>query len=538
MDQPETALLLSETFYKKMSEEQDRLILKSTCAEPLWRLSRWDDVDKLIKEPGMKETNSWDLNCGQLLIDFRKGNHDHFKAEIQKVRFSLLRVLKTHESEQSLYQKCYSQILKLHMLTEIQKAEHLMHDISKSPSDAQPLRMVKELLIDWAARNELLQPTSQVMEPLLCLRRIILNEMKKLLNHIYEKQPIIIKDVIETVNYNIGQLWIQSTEFASKAKMYQQAELYVLNAETYKSQYLFIQKAKLSWEKGDQSNAFKVLERGINEIMQSIGGEVQKLTDEDCKLFGEARLLVAKYNAESMKVNPDFNSNCFKEAIHTYPKIEKGLFLYAEYLDLIYNAMPQTEQNLYKGQELLTHIVNFYGRSLMFGCNFVHQSMNRMLSIWLDCTARSESTFIKLIQAMNRLMQRYVDAIPRFMFFTAFSQLLSRICHPNKEVYVILRTLIVNLLLDFPQQSLWMILAVYKSTYENRVRRCKEILDDPRLNSIKKLIWDFNTFTEKLIHLTNADPTDERTRKSNIAFNTTVSKVSPRKLIFIIWKEI
>lgn len=29
-------------------------------------------------------------------------------------------------------------------------------------------------------------------------------------------------------------------------------------------------------------------------------------------------------------------------------------------------------------------MVNFYGKSLRYGCNYIYQSMPRMLSIWLD----------------------------------------------------------------------------------------------------------------------------------------------------------
>jgi serine/threonine-protein kinase ATR len=29
-------------------------------------------------------------------------------------------------------------------------------------------------------------------------------------------------------------------------------------------------------------------------------------------------------------------------------------------------------------------MVNFYGKSLRYGCNYIYQSMPRLLSIWLD----------------------------------------------------------------------------------------------------------------------------------------------------------
>lgn len=268
LDQPETALLVSETFYSKFADDNPDLVLQANCAEPLWRLSRWDELDKLIHEPGVKESDIWGINCGQLLIDFRASKHEEFDQEIDRIRLSLLRVLKTHESEQSIYQKCYSQILKLHMLTEIQKAEEIMRQIGNQVPDSQIGKTLNNMLSDWASRNELLQPTSHIMEPLLCLRRIVLNEMQQLLGERLEQKPRALKTVTETINQSIGKLWVQSTRMASKAKMFQQAALYIFNAEKYNPPELYIEKAKLSWEKGDQTNAFKVLDTGINDTMQ------------------------------------------------------------------------------------------------------------------------------------------------------------------------------------------------------------------------------------------------------------------------------
>ena len=36
------------------------------------------------------------------------------------------------------------------------------------------------------------------------------------------------------------------------------------------------------------------------------------------------------------------------------------------------------------------HIINFYGKSLMFGCKYVHQSMPRLLTIFLEFASRTQ----------------------------------------------------------------------------------------------------------------------------------------------------
>jgi hypothetical protein len=39
---------------------------------------------------------------------------------------------------------------------------------------------------------------------------------------------------------------------------------------------------------------------------------------------------------------------------------------------------------IYEYREIQVNMVNFYGKSLRYGCNYIYQSMPRMLSIWLD----------------------------------------------------------------------------------------------------------------------------------------------------------
>jgi serine/threonine-protein kinase ATR len=51
------------------------------------------------------------------------------------------------------------------------------------------------------------------------------------------------------------------------------------------------------------------------------------------------------------------------------------------------------------------------------------------------------------------------------MFLTAFSQLVSRICHPHPEVFKHLKNIIAYMLLVYSQQSLWMLMPVYKVSF-------------------------------------------------------------------------
>lgn len=266
---------------------------------------------------------------------------------------------------------------------------------------------------------------------------------------------------------------------------------------------------------------------------QAIGGDIRVLSSSDLKLFGEARLLVAVYNSESAKFSPDFNLKCFKEATETYSQQEKGYFLYAQYFERVHDNLDDPYKSKRSRTDYLVSAMVYYGKSLMYGCNYIYQSMPRLLTIWLDYTAKKDEHASKThMQQLNQYMQRYMDTLPKFMFFTAFSQLVSRICHPNPEAYTILKSILVNLIHAYPQQSLWMFLAVYKSTYEIRVKRCKEILNDKRVASNQKFIWNFNELTEHLINLTNAELSADEEKSCKSSCGTVSTKISvlyPRK---------
>ncbi len=124
-----------------------------------------------------------------------------------------------------------------------------------------------------------------------------------------------------------------------------------------------------------------------------------------------------------------------------------------------------------------------------------------------------------------------MDVIPPYKFLTAFPQLISRICHPHPEVAQLLRQIIskvptvsqmknrirtskrwwllllvgVQVLIAYPQQCMWMMISVMKSSYNVRAKRCKEILDvaaqtQPQLRAF---FGDATNLADRLVELAN-----------------------------------
>lgn len=510
LDQPETAILLANGLMKEFYDQNNDALLQSS-AEPLWRLGRFDELSELIETRNLKDSPDWGIRCGQILLNFRLDDDAAFVAEIDKSRMAILKNLRIVGDEQNSYQKGYSNVMKLHLITEIEQVRNSMNEVMHAGKIKNPNAMQK-LFLDWTARTQLLQPVARIVEPVLCLRRIVLDEAKKILQKRLANKRNLFVAVEQQINNYVGESFIRSTELAREAGMHQQAELYILNSETYGPQGLFIEKAKLFWQKGDQSNSFKVLERGIEQLN----------TPNDRTTHGEAKFLIANYNAESMNINTELNIKYFKEALNLLTESEKCFVHYAQYIDKTLAATPATNPDGTHNPKVYDYqldIIYIYCKSMLYGTNYIYQAMPRVLSIWLDFTAiniepqasddrRRQIDYIRKVAIkMNNSISRFSEQLPAFTFFTAFSQLISRICHPSPEVYTVLKTIITKLILAFPQQSLWMMLSVYKSSYANRVRRCTEIFTDKRLQAtqMQKLIHDFNSLAERMIELTNKD---------------------------------
>lgn len=371
------------------------------------------------------------------------------------------------------------------------------------------------------------------MEPVLCLRRIVLNETKILIQKYIENNNT--RNNAETlINRYIGKLYIKSIELARNAELFQQAQAFIINAENYEPNDLFIEKAKLSWQMGDQRNSLNILDRGTNKILSQCDDDLKKLDKPQRVIYAEGKFLIATYNAKAMNTSKETNMKLFANALKSLEESEKCLVNYAQYLERELNAI-QTEQttdpsnnnntnNNKQANDYQYNIMKCYGNSMLYGCRYIHQSMPRVLSIWLDFQSK-EPNGKQVMQSMNNLATKLCNDLPSFIFFTTFSQLVSRICHPSNDVFRIIKRIIIKLILNFPQQSLWMLLSVYNSTYANRVEKCTLIFSDKNLtdSSVQKMINDFKIFAKLLIELTNFDiPVDNN--------QPTISKICPRLL--------
>ncbi|KAJ0177282.1 hypothetical protein K1T71_007291 [Dendrolimus kikuchii] len=486
LDQPFTA-------YRLLSEHESGDSMMELSAEPLWRLGRFEELDKLVQKPIPPCKENWGVLMGRILLAYRNQTPPTFIDACKEATSKLLGQMDGESKGESALRSGYQSVLGLHIIAEAGHAEEVFRRLkSLKDENIKSTEIINQLLNEWRRRLSLVQSDVRTIEPLLRIRRTLLQQTQELLEPTH---PV----TANKLKACIGELWLQSAKQARKAGIFQQSYMYILNAEEYNPEELFIEKAKMYWARGQTEHAFITLRRGLDDAYPQLG----KLTDEQKKICAKAKLLIAKYNDETTNVDVDVNIGYYKESVEIFKQWEKNLVCLGSYYEKVSTSETATNDATWSRK---LNALNSYGKALQYGHKYLYQSMPRMLSIWLDVEVSPDDNNVHVIlNQMTEIIKTYSERLPLYLYLAAFSQIVSRICHPVKEVYLQLKAIIVKLVIAYPQHTLWMIMSVIKSSYPQRIKRCADVFSDPRLKEPRmlKLVHDFTQLAEKLIDLCN-----------------------------------
>ncbi|XP_071453339.1 serine/threonine-protein kinase ATR [Hetaerina americana] len=503
LDQPHAALGL----IKGLSSQRPDLagLLIESSVEALWKMSDWLELEKCLKSSSGVMRNLWNVSVGNALLSLRSENSGKIILNMDTMREALMNSLCAISIDKGAYERGYQFIVRAQILSEIEKGSELLSSLCKSNA-ANGENTIRSFLKEWDGRLKFVQDSKSTLEPILSVRRIILT----IISEKVQGKNLPLSAMLEN---EIGQYWIKSAEIARNSGYFQQSYMYILNAEKYRIKNAFIEKAKLFWDKDDTNLALSTLRKGIAENFPN-SNQFKSLRDQipvqDQKICAEAKLLLARFNDENINADIDDNMHNYKDSVETFTKWEKNLVYLAQYYDRVLDAIIADDEE--KGIESQLHMINYFGKSLEFGCEYLFHSMPRMLTIWLDYGVKIAMQKDKgeVFANMTKLIETYAGRLPPFMFFSAFSQITTRLCHPNPLVYSLLKTIIAKVIVTYPHQSLWMIMAVYKSSNSALAKKCSEIFSlcnkkDARMHP---LINDYIKLTDQLIALCNKQVSD------------------------------
>uniref|UniRef100_A0AAY5KRD1 Serine/threonine-protein kinase ATR n=1 Tax=Esox lucius TaxID=8010 RepID=A0AAY5KRD1_ESOLU len=457
--------------------------LNTYRVEAAWKLSKWDLLEDYLGSD--RKSSTWGVRLGQTLLAAKRNDADTFYQKLKLVRTEQVVPLAAASYETGTYQRGYEYIVRLHMLREL---EHAFTDLQRQRKCHTPSPAT--LPPDWPDRLEMTQNSFRAKEPILALRRALLS-----LNS-GECEGL------------VGECWLQSARVARKAGHHQTAFNALLNAQNTHTAELLTEKAKWLWSKGDVHQALIVLQKGPN-IKTSVSSPDNRTI---ILSTGKAMLLVGRFMEETANFESNAIMKAYKDVTTLLPEWEDGNFYLAKYYDKV---MPMvTDNKLEKQGNLIRYIVTYFGKALQFGNQYIYQAMPRMLSLWLDFGAkvyecekagRADRQMRLELGKINQVVNDHGVSLAPYQFLTAFSQLISRVCHSSDEVFSVLMAIVAKVLLAYPQQAMWLMTAVSKSSYPTRINRCKDILRKAvsMKESLGKFIGDTNRLTDKLLELCN-----------------------------------
>ncbi|KAK0175715.1 hypothetical protein PV327_009444 [Microctonus hyperodae] len=480
--------------------------------EPFWRLAHFVHLD-------VNDNSNVNTTIKKSIIN---NLTNKITPDIQGVKKKIVSLLGAATHQDYAYQQNYPYIMRLHAINEFEKAmKFIINDIYALP----------ELLSEWEQRGQLVRG-SRGVELVLGMRRAALDlgvQIEK--NKINNNQDINMIEASEqqpffrVLQQEIGKIWLRSARIARKAGLHQQAYMYILSARDYcPSQELNIEQAQLYWQRDCQKDALITLRRLFSTNFQPLNYYKNLPSDiytVERKLFAKAKLLFATYNDKTVNVDTEINKRYYKEAVDAWRCWEKSYLACAQYHDMMFDRMTEDKRDIDNGLAMQLTIITNYAKSLLYGCKFIHQSMPRMLTIWMNFALRVHSnknplsSQTDMMLKLTRTIEIYVGRLPKFMWLTVFSQLVSRICHPAKEVQSVLNTILVNLILSYPQYCLWMMASVINSSYQVRQTRCQSIMNmikrnmKSETNNIICLMKDFQRLWQCLIDLSNKQIPDK-----------------------------
>ncbi|XP_027130563.1 serine/threonine-protein kinase ATR [Larimichthys crocea] len=459
--------------------------LNTYRVEAAWKLGQWDLLEDYLSSD--RQSSTWGVQLGQLLLSAKKQDAETFYEKLKLVRKEQVVPLSAASYECGTYQRGYEYIVRLHMLSEL---EHTFTDLQKQRESSTPTP--SQLPPHWSDRLEMTQNSFRAKEPVLALRRALLS-----------LGPDPMSEEL------VGECWLQSARVARKAGHHQTAFNALLNAENTHLAELVTEKAKWLWSKGDVHQALIVLQKGVAQCFP----DDQPLVDSrSLQTKGKAMLLVGRFMEETANFESNAIMKAYKDVTNLLPEWEDGNFYLAKYYDKV---MPMvTDNKLEKQGNLIRYIVTYFGKALQFGNQYIYQAMPRMLSLWLDFGAkvcecekagRADRQMRQELAKINTVVSEHCDNLAPYQFLTAFSQLISRVCHSSDEVFNVLMTIVAKVFLAYPQQAMWLMTAVSKSSYPMRMNRCNQILKKAisLKQSLEKFIGDANRLTDKLLELCN-----------------------------------
>ena len=327
----------------------------------------------------------------------------------------------------------------------------------------------------------------------------------------------------------------------------------VLHASRLGATLATVEHAKLLWLGGQHRKAISSLE-GVMDSDLLQGSSQEQIHDSSLYNSGvhpetqsiamaKAALLLARWLDGAGQTHSTEIVSKYCKAKDSRRRWEQGHYYLGRHYNKLYEiekALPpikQTQPFLYG--EYARLVCQNYLRALCFGTKYIFQTMPKFFTLWLTLGEIVDQTIdskygneefrshiqrerSKCLKLLHGSIKRYGERLPPWVFLTALPQMLSRITHPQESVYELLQYIIVKVVAGNPQQALWSLTAVCRSTARERAQRgslimaqLKDVVKKARNENdkagnensldVRSLILQATKLTDQLLHISNVE---------------------------------
>ncbi|RMX47129.1 hypothetical protein pdam_00018677 [Pocillopora damicornis] len=457
--------------------------LNAYRVEASWRLGQWDSLESYLKlERGVGD---WDVGLGRILLAAKEKNENEFRRQLKVVRSQQMGFLSAASMESGSYQRGYEHIVRLHMLREVEEAVQRNFLVAADGIDTIGVTN------SWQSRLHISQS--------------------------YRKNK---EKAGFKVQKQLGAGHVQTADSS------------LLSASAFALPSLCLERAKWMASQGDVHNALISLQRAVSEQWPH-GSSTVSDGGLDRFIHAKALLLIGRWIEETAHYAANRAIQQYKEVTALHGSWENGHFYLGKYYDKLMSACPEGEEKSNKVYvDFIPFVLKHYGLSLQFGNKFIYQSMPRLLTIWLNfgATVSDQGRQTKAsdrggkrqkLADCNEIMSDLTNKLPAYQFLTAFSLLISRICHANQTVFHQLEEIIAKLLVTYPQQAMWMMMAVSKSSFAMRTKRCYQIFHkaSSRDTTLKKFLEHSTRLADRLLEVCNKEVSTKGPSKDKLSMS-------------------
>lgn len=479
-----------------------------------WRLGRWDLMDEYLNgadEEGLlcsiSESNaSFDMDVSKILQAMMKKDQFSVSEKIALSKQALIAPLAAAGMDS--YIRAYPFVVKLHLLKELEDFHNLLTDESFLEkkfhlTDSQFSRVIES----WESRLKFTQPSLWTREPLLAFRRLVFSAS----GH----------------GALVGNCWLQYAKICRSAGHHETANRAILEAQSSSDESsVHIEKAKLLWSTRRSDGAIEELQRSLLNMPVEVMGSAAMSSITSLSLFpmnpppvlcdsqalnenrGVAKtlLLYSRWIHYTGQKQKEDVISLYSRVRELQPKWEKGYFYMAKYCDeVLGDVRKRQEENFESASRVLSstsgisasmgsnsekywwsylpEVLLFYAKGLHRGHKNLFQALPRLLTLWFDfgsvyqrCGSSSNKDLKAVHAKVMSIMRGCLKDLPTYQWLTVLPQLVSRICHQNEEVVRLVKHIITSVLKQYPQQGLWIMAAVSKSTVPSRKEAASEII--------------------------------------------------------------